>query len=45
LSIALSIGYENFTELLAGAHAMDNHFKICRAGAKPAVALALVGIW
>src|ERR1700712_2301458 len=27
LSIALSIGYENFTALLGGAHAMDEHFR------------------
>ena len=26
-SIALAIGYDNFLELLAGAHAMDNHFR------------------
>ena len=27
LSIALYVGFENFQQLLAGAHAMDNHFK------------------
>ncbi|KAI9741837.1 MAG: glucose-6-phosphate isomerase [Cirrosporium novae-zelandiae] len=26
LSVCLSIGYENFHQFLAGAHAMDNHF-------------------
>jgi glucose-6-phosphate isomerase len=26
LSIALSVGFENFEQLLSGAHAMDNHF-------------------
>ncbi|MCR8557535.1 glucose-6-phosphate isomerase [Mucilaginibacter sp. BJC16-A38] len=45
LSIALSIGYENFTELLAGAHAMDNHFKSTELEQNLPVALALVGIW
>ena len=27
LSIALTIGYENFEDLLKGAHEMDNHFR------------------
>lgn len=45
LSIVLSIGYENFTELLAGAHAMDNHFKTTELEQNLPVALALVGIW
>jgi len=27
LSICLSIGFENFEQLLEGAHFMDNHFK------------------
>ena len=45
LSIALSIGYENFTELLAGAHAMDNHFKSTELEQNLPVVLALVGIW
>jgi glucose-6-phosphate isomerase len=45
LSIVLSIGYENFTELLAGAHAMDNHFKSTELEQNLPVALALVGIW
>lgn len=26
LSICLSIGYDNFEQLLCGAHFMDNHF-------------------
>jgi glucose-6-phosphate isomerase len=45
LSIALSVGFENFTELLAGAHAMDNHFKSTELEQSLPVALALVGIW
>ena len=45
LSIALSIGYENFTELLAGAHAMDNHFKSTELEQNLPAVLALVGIW
>ena len=45
LSISLSIGYDNFVELLAGAHAMDNHFKSTELEQNLPVALALVGIW
>jgi glucose-6-phosphate isomerase len=45
LSIALSIGYENFTELLAGAHAMDNHFKSTELEQNLPAVMALVGIW
>src|ERR1700761_5671265 len=45
LWIILSIGYENFTDLLEGAHAMDNHFKSAELGQNLPVALALVGIW
>ena len=45
LSIVLSLGYENFTELLAGAHAYDNYFKDTEFEQNPSVILALVGIW
>lgn len=45
LSIALSIGYDNFVELLAGAHAIDNHFKDTGHEQNLPVILALVGIW
>jgi len=45
LSIVLSVGYENFTELLAGAHAMDEHFRTTEFEQSLPVALALVGIW
>ncbi|MES2426761.1 MAG: glucose-6-phosphate isomerase [Bacteroidota bacterium] len=45
LSIALSIGFDNFTELLAGAHAMDNHFKSAAPEENLPTILALVGIW
>jgi len=45
LSIALSIGYENFTDLLAGPHAMDNHFKSTELEQNLPVVLGLVGIW
>jgi glucose-6-phosphate isomerase len=45
LSIALSVGFDNFTELLAGAHAMDNHFKTAEPAENLPTILALVGIW
>src|SRR6201995_2752240 len=45
LSIVLSIGYENFTELLAGAHDMDNHFRNAELEQNIPALLALIGIW
>ena len=45
LSIALSIGFENFSELLAGAHAMDNHFRSSNFEENIPAILALLGIW
>lgn len=45
LSIALSIGFDNFEQLLAGAHAMDNHFLITPIEKNIPTTLALVGIW
>jgi len=45
LSIACSIGFENFAELLNGAHDMDLHFRHTRLEANIPVMLALIGIW
>lgn len=45
LSIVLSIGFDNFVELLSGAHAMDKHFSTTPAEKNLPVLLALVGIW
>ncbi|WP_210466448.1 glucose-6-phosphate isomerase [Rufibacter roseolus] len=45
LSIACTVGYENFRELLAGAHAMDNHFRKAPLEQNLPVILALLGIW
>lgn len=45
LSIACSIGFRNFTELLAGAHEMDLHFKATPLGRNIPVVLGLLGIW
>lgn len=45
LSIACTIGYENFAAMLQGAHDMDNHFKSEPFEKNIPVILALLGIW
>jgi glucose-6-phosphate isomerase len=45
LSIALSIGFDNFVELLEGAHATDEHFRTAEFDQNIPVILALIGIW
>ncbi|QGM80187.1 glucose-6-phosphate isomerase [Otariodibacter oris] len=45
LSIVLSIGFENFEQLLEGAHAMDKHFLNTPIEKNIPATLALVGIW
>ncbi|XP_022225892.2 glucose-6-phosphate isomerase [Drosophila obscura] len=45
LSICLSIGFENFEQLLDGAHYMDNHFKSTPLDKNAPVILALLGVW
>ncbi len=45
LSIACSIGFENFRELLEGSHAMDLHFRTTPFEKNIPVILALIGIW
>ncbi|MBN2401042.1 MAG: glucose-6-phosphate isomerase [Spirochaetes bacterium] len=45
ISIACTIGYKNFIELLEGAHAMDMHFKDAPFEKNIPVILALLGIW
>jgi glucose-6-phosphate isomerase len=45
LAIACSIGFENFAELLDGAHAMDLHFRHAPFEKNIPVILALIGIW
>lgn len=45
LSIAATIGYDNFVKLLEGAHAMDNHFKNEPLEKNVPVLLALLGVW
>ncbi|WP_343746748.1 glucose-6-phosphate isomerase [Chitinophaga sp.] len=45
LSIALTIGYEHFIELLNGAHAADNHFTQTPLDRNIPAIMALVGLW
>ncbi|NYJ26179.1 glucose-6-phosphate isomerase [Allomuricauda sp. ARW1Y1] len=45
LSIALSVGYENFEALLDGAHEMDVHFKEAPFQQNIPVLLGLISVW
>ncbi len=45
LSIACYIGFQNFEQLLAGAHDMDNHFRTTKFERNMPVMLALLGVW
>ena len=45
LSIALAIGFENFEELLAGAHEADVYFRTTPYKQNIPVLMALLGVW
>ena len=45
LPLVLAIGYNHFTEFLAGAYAMDVHFRNAPLASNMPVMLGLVGIW
>ena len=45
LSIVLAIGFEQFQQFLAGAHAMDRHFAEAPLERNMPAILALVGLW
>jgi glucose-6-phosphate isomerase len=45
LSVALSVGGENFREFLSGFRAMDQHFKTAPLEQNLPVLMAMVGIW
>jgi glucose-6-phosphate isomerase len=45
LSIALALGMDAFRELLAGAHAMDRHFRDTPLAQNLPVLMGLLGIW
>ena len=45
LSIACTIGFDNFVQLLEGGHAMDKHFREAPFEKNIPVILALIGVW
>jgi len=45
LSIALTIGYDNFEALLKGAYSADTHFRTAKAEQNIPLIMALIGIW
>lgn len=45
LSIGLYLGFDQFEELLAGAHAMDQHFLRAPLEKNLPVVMALLGVW
>lgn len=45
LSIALAVGYDNFEQLLAGAHAADLHFRETPFEDNIPVMMGLLGVW
>lgn len=45
LSIALTVGFENFDELLMGAHEVDEHFRTEKFSSNIPVLMALLGVW
>jgi glucose-6-phosphate isomerase len=45
LSIALTIGYDNYEQLLRGAFATDNHFRNAEFNKNIPVILALISLW
>jgi glucose-6-phosphate isomerase len=45
LSIALYIGMDNFEEMLAGGHEMDNHFRTAPLEQNMPVIMGLIGVW
>jgi glucose-6-phosphate isomerase len=45
LPLALAIGFDGFTQFLAGAHAMDTHFRTAPLERNMPVLMAMIGIW
>jgi len=45
LPLLLAIGWERFTEFLAGAHAVDEHFRTAPPAANMPVIMGLLGVW
>ena len=45
LSIAISVGFENFVELLTGGYEMDEHFRTAPLHKNIPVILGVLGVW
>ncbi len=45
LPLALAIGFESFSEFLAGGHAMDQHFQTAPLECNMPVILGMLGVW
>lgn len=45
LPIALTVGMDNFKQMLAGAHSMDQHFQQAPFAENMPVIMALLGVW
>lgn len=45
LPIACAIGFDNYEDLLEGAHAMDKHFQSAEFDQNLPVILAMIGLW
>jgi glucose-6-phosphate isomerase len=45
LSLMISVGPENFTEMLAGFHAIDEHFRTAPFDRNVPALLGLIGVW
>jgi glucose-6-phosphate isomerase len=45
VALAIAVGSENFLELLAGGHEMDEHFRSAPWAENLPVLMALIGIW
>jgi glucose-6-phosphate isomerase len=45
LSIVLTVGYDNFEQLLRGAYAADEHFRSASFETNIPVIMALIGLW
>lgn len=45
LSISIAVGMDNFEKFLAGAHAMDEHFRTAPLEQNMPVIMAMLGVW
>ena len=45
LSVAIAIGFDNFVDLLSGAHAADEHFRSATLDENIPVIMGVLGVW